>query len=267
MKRIICYGALALVAGVVCLAAQQPAPAGRGAVAAPAAQAAPAEPSPEIKAVQAMVNARTDPDATIKLAEELVTGFPNSTYKELALTMEGNAYQQKNKLVEAQVAFERLLAVNPKSLAANMTLGELITQQTGDKDFDKEKKLGDAEKYLKAAMDVLNAGKPNPRMSDQDWEATKGVYSAEVHNDFGLVARFRKNYDVAVTEFQTAATLVKEPAYDARLADALQLAGKNKESIAVCDRLLADPQLHPTIKALVTQVRTNAVAASTPPAK
>jgi tetratricopeptide (TPR) repeat protein len=181
--------------------------------------------------------------------------------------MEGGAYQAKSDAPAAQAVFESLLTVNPKSLAGNMTLGELITQQTGDKDFDKEKKLAEAEKYLKAAMDILGAGKPNPLMSDQDWEITKGVYSAEVHNDLGLIARFRKNYDVAVQEFTTASTMVKEPAYDARLADALQLAGKNKESIAVCDKVLADPQLHPTIKALVTQVRINAVAASTPPGK
>jgi hypothetical protein len=46
----------------------------------------------------------------------------------------------------------------------------------------------------------------------------------------------------------------------------LQQAGKNTESIAVCDKVLALPNLNAAIKDLVTKVRANAVLASNPPA-
>ena len=40
-----------------------------------------------------------------------------------------------------------------------------------------------------------------------------------------------------------------------RLASAYQLAGKNDEALAICDKLLADPQLHPQIKAVATNIK------------
>jgi hypothetical protein len=46
-----------------------------------------------------------------------------------------------------------------------------------------------------------------------------------------------------------------------RLASALQSTGKNDEAIAIVDKLLADPQLHPQIKAVATQVKNAATAA------
>ncbi|MGD0500739.1 MAG: hypothetical protein ABSC23_20170 [Bryobacteraceae bacterium] len=266
MKRIIHMAALALVAGVFCLAAQQ-APANQGGK---AGKGAPAQASPEIKAVQAIIVAAqkgNDPDGVIKASDALLADFPDSRYKEMALTSESTAYRQKGDLVKAQAVLESVIALNPKSLPANMGLGEIITQQTGDKDFDKAQKLDKAEAYLKTSLDILNGPKPNPQMSDADWDNDKKMYTAEVHSDLGLVSRVRKDYATAVTEFQNAVNIVPEPAYSTRLADALQLAGKNAESIAVCDKLLADPQLNPVIKGVVDSVRANAVAASKAPAK
>jgi hypothetical protein len=46
-----------------------------------------------------------------------------------------------------------------------------------------------------------------------------------------------------------------EPAYQVRLAVALQQSGKNDEALAICDKLIADPQTHPTIKQLAQNVK------------
>jgi hypothetical protein len=64
-----------------------------------------------------------------------------------------------------------------------------------------------------------------------------------------------KKYDGAIAEFKMATELDPQPAYQVRLASADQLAGKNDDAIAICDKLLADPQLHPTIKAVATQFK------------
>ena len=142
----------------------------------------------------------------------------------------------------------------------------MITKQSHDNDFDLKDKLASAEQHLKTVLDILNGPNPNPQMTDQQWQSSKASASAVVHNDLGLIALFRKTNDVAVQEFQTAVSLSTEPAYKARLAHALQLAGKNDESIKNCDELLADAQLDKAIRDLVTVVRANAVKAGGKPA-
>ena len=69
MKRMILTGALALVAGVSSLMAQS---------------APPKAPAPkskdELAALQALVNARSNPDATIQAAEDLMTKFADTDF-------------------------------------------------------------------------------------------------------------------------------------------------------------------------------------------
>jgi len=89
MKRMILTGALALVAGVSSLMAQS---------------APPKAPAPkskdELAALQALVNARSNPDATIKAAEELMTKFADTEFKDMALFSEA-------RLTEARIAWVR----------------------------------------------------------------------------------------------------------------------------------------------------------------
>ncbi len=286
MRRLILTGMLALATGIV-LTAQQPArpgqsgqqPAAQGQQpaaqpAAPAGQpgAAPAAKGPapksegEAKALQALFNAQADPDATIKAADDILTNFPDTDYKEAVLGMQINAYRQKRDAPKALVATERLIAANPQSFQGRLIMAELLTEQTGERDLDKEEKLGKAEKNLNEVLNLLKtAAKPAPNMADADWDQAKKYLDAQVHNDFGMIALSRKQFDKAVTEFQTAvATDAEQPAYEARLALALQNAGKNQEALAICDKMLAKPDLHPQIKTFVTQVKTQAQKAQQP---
>ena len=81
MKRMILTGALALVAGVSSLMAQ----------AAPPKAPAPKS-KDELAAVQALFTAtRTGPDATIKAAEDLLTKFADTDFKDVALLSEAEA--------------------------------------------------------------------------------------------------------------------------------------------------------------------------------
>jgi hypothetical protein len=68
---------------------------------------------------------------------------------------------------------------------------------------------------------------------------------------------------VAIKEFQAAVTGDPQPAYSVRLASALQQSGKNAEAIAIVDKLLADPMLHPQIKSVATNIKQIATAAMT----
>ena len=281
MKRTILTGILALVAGVAVLMAQQgqPAPAGQAppaaqpGQAAPPAPAAPAGPRPkspeEAAALQALGAAQKagDGDAIVKAAEDLLTRFADTQFKEQALTLEGLAYEMKSDPTNEQVAWGRVMEVNPKSIIANLKLGGLIAKQTKDKDLDRDDQLAKAEKCLNTAIDGLKTA-PSAQVAPLD---------AEAHNGLAMVALTRatankdtdpRKYDKAIAEMQIAASEDPEQAaYQARLAAMLQSAGKNAESIALCDKILALPDLNPAIKSFTTTVRAAAAKAAAPPAK
>src|SRR5690348_6728190 len=101
MRRMILAGFVVFAAGITGLMAQQPAP----------KKDAPAQKGPapksqgELTAVQALFTAANnrDADGTIKAAEELLTKYADTDFKEIALYTEATAYQQKGDGVKAQI--------------------------------------------------------------------------------------------------------------------------------------------------------------------
>jgi tetratricopeptide (TPR) repeat protein len=277
MKQFMIAGVLAVAAGMTLLAQQQQAGQKQGAPAgqqAAPAQGAPAQakgPSPkspaEGQAVMALSTAanqaQTNPDAAIKAAEDLLTKFADTDYKEFALSVEAQAYKMKGDSANAQVFAERALEANPKSYQMSLLLGEVISAKVGEFDLDKEVRLAKADKCFNDTIAALkDAPKPNPGISDDQWAQYRQFMSAEAHNGLGSVALIRKKWDVAIVEFKAA--LDGDPqqdAYATRLAHAQLNAGQNDEAIALCDKLLAKPDLNPTIKNFVTQIKTQATAA------
>ncbi len=272
MKRLILTGVLALATGLTALMAQpqkkdsapaQPAQQQQQ-QAAPQQQTGPAPKSQgEAQALTALFQAQGNPDATIKAGEELLTKYADTQFKEAALLTMANAYQQKGDADKAQIYAERVLEVNPKSYQAQLMIGELLAGRTRENDLDKEEKLSKAEKSLSAAITNVNtASKPNPQITDAQWEEGKKYIIAQAHNGLGMTALVRKKYDTAISEFKAAGDTDPQPAYQVRLASAYESAGKHAEAIAVCDKVLADPQLHPQIKAVATNIKNAATANS-----
>jgi tetratricopeptide (TPR) repeat protein len=191
----------------------------------------------------------------------------------MALFSEAGAYEEKRDIDKAQTYAERALEANPKYFQASLMLAELLAQNTRENDLDKEEKLTKADKYANDAIQMLkDAPKPNPQIPDQQWEEAKKDLTAEGHNALGLVALVRKKYDLAFTEFKTAAdgAAHAEPAYQVREASALQSGGKNDEAVAICDKIMADQSIHPQIRQVAQAIRATAIKAgaknTTPPA-
>jgi tetratricopeptide (TPR) repeat protein len=266
MKRMILTGTLALATGFSPLLAQAKkdnAPAQPPAQQQKGPNLIPGTKSVgESEALVALIQAQGDPDKTIKAADDLLTRYADTTFKETALLSEAQAYQQKGDADKAQIYGEKVLEANPKSFQAQLMLGELLAGKTRENDLDKEEKLARAEKYLKGAIDNVNtASKPNPQITDAQWEEGKKFVTAQAHNGLGMAALVRKKFDVAIAEFKTAAENDPQPAYLVRLASAYESSGKHDEAIATCDKVLADPQLHPQIKQVATNIKNAAAAA------
>jgi len=250
MNKSIVTGVLALVAGASALMAQGAAPAG------------PKQPAPksqaELTAVQALFQAQQGgPDAVIKAAEELLTKFADTDFKEVALLLEAQAYKVKGDDAKAQIFAERLLEANPKNFQGQMMVGEIIVKGTREHDLDREEKLTKADKYFNDAIaGVKAATKPNPQITDEQWAEIQKQVQAEAHNGIGMGELTRKKYDVAIAEFKSATELdPKEYTYQVRLASAYQLSGKNDEAAAIADKVIAAPDVHPQVKQVAQQIK------------
>lgn len=253
MKRTILTGIVVLMSGLSGLLAQQPA-------AAPAAPKSPNVKSKgELNAIKAIQSA-TDPDGVIKACEDLVSKYSDSEFKEFALQMEAKAYQQKRDNDNAEVYAERVLQINPKAYMMELLVAEVIAPAIKDHDLNRDQEIAKADHLFKDAIENAKvAEKPNPQVSDADWEAAKKYTVAEGHNGLGILAQVQKKWDDAIQEYRLAVDGDPEQdAYSTRLANALLAAGKKAEAIAICDKLLAKPDLHPQIKAVVTQIKSQA---------
>jgi tetratricopeptide (TPR) repeat protein len=246
MKRLILTGVVVLTAGLSGLFAQ-----------------APAQPkiksNGERKAVIAIQTALQsgDPSAVIKASEDLLNNYADSDYKEYALTVEAKAYQSKGDLDNAQIFADRALQVNPKAYTMQLLIAEAITPNIKEHDLNYADEIAKCTKLFSDAIENAKvAVKPNPQVSDADWENNKKFAQAEAYNGLGMLATIDKKPDAALKDFQLA--VENDPdqdAYSTRLANAYLSAGKKAEALAICDKLLAKPTLDPRIKSVVTSLK------------
>jgi tetratricopeptide (TPR) repeat protein len=215
----------------------------------------------EQEAVMAVFQAQ-DPDARIAAAENLLQKFADTEFKAIALQVAAMSAQQKNDFEKMVIYSERTLEADPKNYNAMLMLASGLAQRTREFDLDKEEKLTRADKYANSAMELIKtAQKPRPDITDEQWEGAKKDFTAQAYEALGLSAMARKKYDVAVTNLKAAMDTGAQA--DAgtmvRLAAAYNNVGKPDEAIAVLDKLLATPNLHPQIKSVAEAEKNNAV--------
>lgn len=264
MKRTILAGILVMTAGALGLMAQKGNAKGDQSQAA-AQQKGPAPKSQgELEAVQAMLKAQGNPDAMIAASEALLMKYADTDFKDIALLFEANAYQAKGDPEKAQLFAERALDANPKNFQASLLLADTIVQHTRENDLDRDQKLAKANKYANDTIaSVTAAAKPNPQITDQQWEDLKKDVIAEAHESIGLGSLVAKKYDDAITELKKAVdgAVQPQPAFKVRLATAYQGAGKYDESIALAEQVMADAQAPQQVKQIAQSVRAGSVVA------
>lgn len=215
----------------------------------------------EAEALQAVFKTTT-PDERIKAAQAALVKFADTEFKSILLLTIAQSYQAKGDQDNVIVYAERALKEDPKLYDAMLMLGETYAQRTREFDLDKEEKLTKADKMAHDALEMLKtAAKPNPNLPDDQWEAAKKDSVARAHQILGLSAMIRKKYDVAITEFKTAVegSSQPDPATQVRLASAYDASGKYDDAIAILDKLMAQPDLHPTIKQFAQAERVRAI--------
>jgi tetratricopeptide (TPR) repeat protein len=214
----------------------------------------------EIEAINAMFKAPPG-QQQIAAAEALLTNFADTEFKSLALFLEADSYSRMGQFEKCVVFGERSLEADPHNYQAMLLLARQYAAHTGDNDLDKEEKLNKATKYANDAIAAIaTAPKPNPSITDAQWDGAKKDYTSQAHEALGMVADVRKKYDVSATEFKTAldGASTPDPATMVRYAVAEEHLGKFDDAIATLDKVIADPNSQPAVKQYATTEKTKA---------
>jgi tetratricopeptide (TPR) repeat protein len=208
----------------------------------------------EEEAVRALMGAQT-PDAKIAAAEDLLTKYKDSEFKSYALIQAGQSAQAKGDAVAALQYGNRAIEAEPKNYQAMLLVASVLTQGTREFDLDRDEKLGRAAKLANDAIAALaNAPKPNPALTDEQWNGIKKDFQAQAHDVLGTGAAVQKKYDVAVKEFTTsiADSATPDLTTNIRLASVYTDQGKFDESIAMLDKVISNPNASDPLKRAAT---------------
>ncbi len=259
-----------ILSAAVCAFSQTaPPPAGAAPAAGAAAPAgaAPATPGPHPKspeenaAVVAMTKAQ-DPDGRIKAAEELVTKFPDTDYKGIALLMQAQSYHDKKDDAKAIVYGEQSLESDSKNFETFLLMAEIYAQTTRETDLDKDDRLAKVDKYAKEAVTLLaTAPKPDPSVSDADWANVKKGEEARAWQAMGLTAILRKKYDEAKTDIQKGLDLYPDPIDMLRAGRAYLAAKRYDDATSWFDKAAASPNADDNVKRIAASDKARTLAA------
>jgi len=154
-----------------------------------------------------------------------------------------------------------VLQADPQNYMAMLMLASGLAQRAQESDPAREEKLAGAERYARTALELVKtASKPRPDLPDAAWEQAKRDFIAQGREVLGLVALQRKNFEVAVTELEAAVKSAAnpDPKITVELAAAYNGSGRYSEAIAILDKVLADPNLHPRIRQFAQTERARA---------
>jgi tetratricopeptide (TPR) repeat protein len=211
------------------------------------------------------IQSATTAEARIKAVDDFVTSFADSKLKTVALYVAAQTAEQAGDSAKAIAYGNDAIEADPKNFDAMLIVSGELARGTRENDLDKDEKLSHAEKLSNDAIAIAkSAPKPsyNPNLPDDKWEAYKKGAIAQGHSNLGLVAMAQKKYDVAATDFKTALdeSATPDPATMVRLATAYDDGGKPDDGIAVLDKVLAMPNLNPTVQKFANTEKARAEA-------
>jgi hypothetical protein len=198
----------------------------------------------ETDAVRAVMSANT-PDAKIAAVDDLLTRYKDTEFKAYALTQAAQAEQVKGDQIAGINYANRAIDADKKNYHAYILLAQMTVQGTHEFDLDKDDKLKKVSQAANEALvDLKSAPKPNPALSDDQWEGIKKDFAAQAHEALGMAAALDKKLDVAATEYKAAIDIpMPDPGTMVRLASVYDDQGKFDDGSALLDKVAASDAL------------------------
>lgn len=214
----------------------------------------------EAEAVNAVLTATT-PDQRIAAVDNLLGKYKDTEFKSIALQMAGEAYAQKGDGANAIVYGNRAIEADPKNFQALLLVSSQIARGTKEFDLDKDEKLKRATKLANDSIPAIAAAaKPNPQLTDDQWNGIKKDLTSEAHETLGIIAIVDKKWDAAITELKAAIDGSASPAYTAmvRLASVYNNDKKYDDAGALADKLIASASAPDNLKKIAQEEKARA---------
>ncbi len=253
--------AIMLICAAGLLLAQQAQPAPQAASQSPVAKQPVVKSKAEADAIMAMFNAK-DSDSRIAAGEALIQKFADTQFKSLALFFIAASYIEKNDYEKTITYAERSLQADPENYQAMLLIARTLAGRTKEFDLDREEKLATVEKYGNRVLEILKtAPRPNPNVTDAQWDAAKKDFTAQVYEAFGTADMARNKPDQAIEQYRKAldASPNPDPATMVRLGAAYAKAAKYDDAVATFDKVMAMPQVDPAIRQVAQAERVRAL--------
>lgn len=261
-NRTIWKMAIMLMCAAGLLLAQPAQPAPQAAPQSPVAKQPAVKSKEEAEAIMAMFNAK-DTDSRIKAGEDLVQKFADTDFKGLALFFIAASYTEKNDYERTLTYAERALQADPNNYQAMLLIARTLVGRTKEFDLDREEKLATVEKHGNRVLEILKtAPRPNPNITDEQWDGAKKEFGAQVYESFGMAAMARSKPDQAIEQFKKALDATApnpDPATMVRMGAAYSKAAKYDDAVATFDKVMAMTQVDPTVRQIAQAERVRAL--------
>jgi tetratricopeptide (TPR) repeat protein len=207
-----CLITKAILLGVLIATCMLARPAATQAQAAQDQAAKPTYTIPEYNAFQA-ANAEKDPQARVKLLDDFVAKFPNSTLNQYVYQLYIKTYSDLKNYPKAIESADKLVALGDKADVTQRLQALVARCQVFPYAYNP--KAPDAPDQLKKERDAALEGakllaalpKSDPKMSDADFAEQKKPGMALFQNAVGYACSQLKDYPCAVAAFKTVLTL------------------------------------------------------------
>jgi tetratricopeptide (TPR) repeat protein len=216
----------------------------------------------EAAALQAMLGAQV-PDDQIRTAEELLTGYPNTTYKAYARLTEANAYEAKNDHARAISYCEQALTADSKDFDAEVLIANIIAGEIRDTDPDKADKLARVDKAAQEALALIKTAPKTAlfQMTNDQWNSKKNYSAMQAWQALGMAATAEQKTDEAIADYEKGLALSPDPGLMLRLGRTLEMSQKYDEAIDWFDKAITSPNVDQAFKEIALSDKARATAA------
>lgn len=226
-------------------AVRQEGPTARAARLAQGGRAGGARVTPEEGQVFLTVQNELDPDRKLQMVKDFETKYPSSALLTDMYAMAALAGLDKNDAQLAVDYAEKSLKLNGDNLRSLLIMAYMLPQPQllRGGDFDKDKKLSDAEIYAKHALELVERLTKLPNETDEQLKERKAQLAMQAHSDLGMVHLQRSAMSLAgpdreelakaQQEYEMAVSLTTTPTPQDyfRLGETLAIQNKVDEAI------------------------------------
>jgi len=148
-----------------------------------------------------------DADKKTQLAEDFITTYPQSRYRQEVVVWLAQAYATKGQVDKLQAEADKEMAMTPINPASLALLGSNLSRAVTPSTPDLQKHLDQAEIYCKKSLELVATAQKPADLPENKFTEAKDQTSAVAYSGLGTVAFRRQKYTDAISNLDQAVKL------------------------------------------------------------